>query len=186
MNNKGFTLIEVLVALIVLGILMAITVPNIAGIMSNQKTMKYTSDAIRFADSAKTQIFANSLKIKKPKENKCIILSLNYVDKTEELKVGPNNGTYDPYESFIIMSRNKISSTIAQYNYYVRLVEKTEDNEKIGIELVNSLELKTDEVELVDNITTEYGINENTTTADLEAIPTISALCTEGVTSFFK
>lgn len=44
-NNKGFTLVEILAMLLVLGIIVAITIPNITGILSGQKENVYIEDA---------------------------------------------------------------------------------------------------------------------------------------------
>ena len=55
MNKKGFTLVELLVMLVVLGILIGITVPNIAGILKdNRKSMSY-DDASRMIENAKVR-----------------------------------------------------------------------------------------------------------------------------------
>ena len=37
LKNRGFTLVELLAMLVVLGILMAVTIPNITGILNQSK-----------------------------------------------------------------------------------------------------------------------------------------------------
>ena len=55
-NNKGFTLVELLAMLVVLGILMAITVPNISGILSQQKETAFIEDASKLINTAKMKM----------------------------------------------------------------------------------------------------------------------------------
>ena len=56
-NNKGFTLVEVLAMLVVLGIIIGVTVPNITGILNNQKTNLIAEDGIKMIENAKNEIF---------------------------------------------------------------------------------------------------------------------------------
>ena len=53
MNNKGFTLVEILAMLVVLGILMVITIPNVTGILANNKFKVMKADADKTLDTAK-------------------------------------------------------------------------------------------------------------------------------------
>ena len=41
MNNKGFTLVELLVAITILGIIMVIALPQLSNIQNNNRTTKY-------------------------------------------------------------------------------------------------------------------------------------------------
>lgn len=117
-SNKGFTLIELLAMLVVLGVLMVITVPNISGILKNQRDNTLVEDANRFLNMAKT-VVATDKNIKKPSSSmSCIIITLEYADKNNEISKGANNQEYDRYDSFIVMIRNGSS-----YDYRVRLIE---------------------------------------------------------------
>ena len=62
-NNKGFTLVEVLAMLVVLGIIIGVTVPNITGILSNQKTNLIAEDGIKMIENAKNEFIVISDKI---------------------------------------------------------------------------------------------------------------------------
>ena len=44
-KRKGFTLVELLAMLVVLGILMAVAIPNITGILGNQRVNGLKADA---------------------------------------------------------------------------------------------------------------------------------------------
>ena len=70
MKNKGFTLIELLAMITVLGILMAITIPNITGILNNSRLNVIKSDTQNMVEKAKVKTKSN-YKIKNPTENHC-------------------------------------------------------------------------------------------------------------------
>ena len=127
-NNKGFTLVELLAMLVVLGILMAVTVPNITGILNNQKVNGIKQDVVKMVDTAKIKV-AKDDSIPKPKNEQVVIFSLNYLDVNDDLVNGPNGGYYHPYESFVAYKREN-----KQYKYYVRLVEVLSDGKYYGLE----------------------------------------------------
>lgn len=125
-NNKGFTLVEILAMLLVLGIIVGITIPNITGILSSQKENVLIEDAKKLINDAKTQMTINS-KIKKPaNSNQCIIFTLDYLDKNEDVVTGTDNGTYSRTMSVVVVSKKKEQGKEKQYNYSVRLVEDIE------------------------------------------------------------
>ena len=103
-NNKGFTLVEILAMLVVLGILMAVAIPNISGILNNNRKNGYKSDATRMVDTAKMKVAKGN--VKKPAKNKCVVLALTYLNDSEDIVKGPNGGLYLEYESFVIIKRS--------------------------------------------------------------------------------
>ena len=156
MNNKGFTLVEILAMLVVLGILMAVAIPNITGIMRNNRLNGYKGDAKQMVE--KTNIMVSKTKsIKKPEIGECLIFTLDYLNTNDDLTAGPNGGLYDQEESFVVYTRQG-----QKYNYYVRLIEEVDGN-RLGMDFVKS--------DLIDNLTTEdidevsetYGISKTNT-----------------------
>ena len=76
-------------------------------------------------------------KIKKPiYSNQCVIFTLDYLDKNEDVVTGAANGTYSRTMSVVVVSKNG-----KQYDYRVRLVEDN-DGEYYGFNDVtlNALE----------------------------------------------
>lgn len=145
-NNKGFTLVEVLAMLIVLGILMAITVPNITGILNQQKDGATVDDASRLVSSAQT-IIATKREIARPISGNCKVLFMNYLDSGDDYNKTANGGEYLRDDSFVIVKREG-----SKMLYYVRLVEKINATDYYGIELSEIKELEREGTVLVTSI----------------------------------
>lgn len=140
-NNLGFTMIELLAAIVVLGILMGTAVPIVMSVMTDQKNKTYIDDALRLASTADSKIRSdNSIDIPTRESDSmrggCIAISLAYMDNNAFAKA-PYGGEYDKYASFVVAYRNR-SSADEEYTYYVRLIEKTEAGSYRGVNLRNS------------------------------------------------
>ena len=127
-NNKGFTLVELLAMLVVLGVLIGISVPNITGILNQQKENAYIDDATKVINTAQMKL-STERKIKRPADGNCIVFSLNYLDKASELKKSATGGEYIRKESYVIVRRNG-----QKIEYTIRLIEKTATGDVYGIE----------------------------------------------------
>ena len=173
MNNKGFTLIELIAMLTVLGILMAITVPNMTGILTQQKEGAYVEAAEQLISTAEMKVLTNK-KIKNPKDGNCIVLSMNYLDKASELKKSADGGEYIREESFVFISR-----VGAKYKYYVRLVETTPSGEVYGIDTVEKSVLAKERTNLI-GVAVNMGYNMHIATPDsLSSMEPFIVTCTE-------
>lgn len=148
MKNKGFTLVELLVMLIVLSILIAISVPNIAGIISNNRKSIMLDDANRMLDNAKVRLNVNEDEYLPKENNACTLLRLSALDRNDDFKSGPNGGEYDKNDSFVLITRLK-SETEIEYNYYLRLIE-IKDGKKYGINLASSTDVEKRNKEILD------------------------------------
>ncbi len=125
MNRKGFSLIELIAMVVVLGILMVITVPNIAGILKNNKENIVKEDINKMVSNAKTRV--NTKQAKNPKgAYSCVVMTLGYVDSNHDLKEGINGGKYNQDESFLVIRKEQESGNSYTYRYYIRLVEEIE------------------------------------------------------------
>lgn len=123
LNNKGFTLVELLAVFVVLGVLMAVTIPNIVGITTANKLQTYAEDAKKFKNSVEYSFRGDSTIEKPSANNECIIANLKYVAGSE-FDNPPYGGKYMMNYSYVIMTKiNK------QYKYYVQLVEELPDGE---------------------------------------------------------
>ena len=167
MNRKGFSLIELIAMIVVLGILMLITVPNIAGILKNNRENIVKEDINKLVANAKTRI--NTKQAKNPTGlNECIVMSLSYVDSNNDMKEGINGGRYSQGESFVVIRKEleNPNGNIYTYRYYVRLVEEVERSSgivKFEIPITEHDELSNNSREYLKNEAPkeEYYINMN-------------------------
>jgi len=178
-NKKGFTLVELLAMLVVLGILMGVAIPNITGILGNQRLNVIKTDATNLVERVKTKVTKDPL-ITKPSVGQCLILTLDYLDDNEDFEEGPNGEPYFRYDSFVLYTKETVASGASKYKYYVRLVETDGETKGVGFDLVDIdqiSELKNDNIK---KITTIYGLSRNKeeSVAALNAVTTITSKCT--------
>ena len=155
MKNKGFTLTELLAMLVVLGILMAVSIPNITGMVKNQKLNIIRSDGIKMVDTMKTKI-AKDNSIPRPANNECLVFSLDYLNDNDNFDKGPNGGLYSQFDSFVLFTRYN-----NEYKYYVRLVEQRKINDYFGIELIDINDIKETDSNNIKKINDYYGLTDN-------------------------
>lgn len=124
MNRKGFTLVELIAMLVVLGVLMAIAIPNISGIIKSNRESIGIEDINKMVGNANQKM--ETKKARFPAINKCVVMSLRYINNNDDFKEGLNGGQYDEMESVIVITKKKVagSSVSSKYKYYIRLVEK--------------------------------------------------------------
>ena len=135
-NNKGFTLIELIAMLTVLAILMVVTVPNITGIINQQRENAFIEDAEKLMSTAQTKLLSDR-NVKKPAENNCIVMTMNFLDKGREMLKSADGGEYLRRESFIMIKR-----VDKKIEYTVRLVEVNLNEEVYGIDKVDQATLE--------------------------------------------
>ncbi len=89
MNKAGFTLVELLAAMVILGILMGVAIPNIVGTIARQRNNVYVEDAKRLVVRARTT-FASDTSINKVDG---VCFTLEYLDNGD-FDEPPNGGAY--------------------------------------------------------------------------------------------
>jgi len=171
-NNKGFTLVELLTAVIILGILMAVAAPTVLNMISNNKKKMYVDVAKRLIAQAEYQIKVNNSTITKPDPGNVIIISLVYLDG-DDFDSTPDGGQYVKEASFVVVKNNGNS-----LEYSVRIIEKLKKDGYYGVDLTsnNSL-LKKDAAKNVKNFNendlvfalTEENKGENISNSELDA-----------------
>ncbi len=168
MNRKGFTLVELLAMLVVLGILMAVTIPNITGILNQSKTNIIKDDVAKMVDTAKMKI-ASDEDIKNPKTGKCIAFTLNALDKNDDFKSGANGGKYDKFNSYVIVKREN-----NEYKYYVTLIEEVDGN-YYGVDNVDFTDFEKDGDSLIGDIS-DYSSRKLNSSSTLSIAKTDSSI----------
>lgn len=136
-KNSGFTMIELLTAVVVLGLLMTIAVPTVMDVLNDSKNRTYVDDAIRMTSTFEAEMRKDNM-MPIPAPGNCILVNLTYLDNNT-FNDAPYGGEYDRIRSFVVAKR--VSRT--EYKYYPRLVEKLPKGEKgyrgINLTEVNKL-----------------------------------------------
>lgn len=120
-DNKGFTLVELLATVIVIGVLILISVPNMVGVINKNKNSNYIDDARRMQSLAEYR-FRTEDKDKIVGATDCILYTLNNLNKNQEFDKTPDdNGSgskkYDFENSFVVVKK-----VVNEYKYYVFLM----------------------------------------------------------------
>ena len=120
LNKMGFTLVELLAAMLILGILMGVAIPNVIGVVNRQKNSAYIEDAKRMVIRARTT-FSSNTNIDKV-GNTCF--TLRYLDNGD-FDEPPNGGVYLKSLSYV-----KYDIHDNQARYLVTLIECVSCKEK--------------------------------------------------------
>ena len=150
MKKRGFTLVELLVMLVVLGILTAITIPNVVGILQNNREDAMFDDAYRLYELVLAKDAVT--KIKPTSDSVCKKITMESLDLNQDFKSSPNGGTYNKEDSYVLIKRVTDAGVI-KYKYCVRIVEE-KDGEKYGIDLATIDKISKKDTNILNNITT--------------------------------
>lgn len=147
-NNKGFTLIEILAVVIILGILMIIAIPSVSEYISNSRDSSFITSAEKFIDAAIADINAREYLVTNP--------DYTYYIPTKCLQT--DNGDESPYgtweQSYVVVTYKNTK------NYYYFVGRDSSDH---GILLTNRELLKTDLIKTgMTSIDTNVGIGGRT------------------------
>lgn len=131
-NNLGFTMIELLAAIVLLGILMSIAIPVVISVVQDQRNDTYVEDAIRLATNMEYKMNSDNM-MPVPAYGSCIAMNLAYLDNNT-FNDAPYDGEYDRLGSFVVAKR--VNNAYYEYIYYVRLIEEMKGGEFRGIDLL--------------------------------------------------
>lgn len=119
MNKKGFTLVELLAVVVIMGVLALIAIPNVTRILERGKKEQYISDAKEMISKAKYQFKINDTELSSGACNK---YSLEVIDITND---------YDPYwnkeeteadnHKYDLASYVNVCNSNGTYKYSVKL-----------------------------------------------------------------
>ena len=119
-DNKGFTLVELLATVVVIGVLILISVPNMVGVINKNKDSNYIDDAKRMQSLAEYR-FRTEDKDKLNDDTPCIKYTLKELNKNQEFDKTPDDDSstkkYDFDESFVVVKKES-----KEYKYYVFLI----------------------------------------------------------------
>ena len=131
-NRKGFTLVELLAVIVILGILLIFSVPIITGMLDRSRNKIYVDDAKKLISQAEYQMRKSSNDIDVPDPGDCILISLVYLDSSE-FDNPPNKGEYLKENSFVVVKNEG-----GKLKYSATIVEKYSGSSYKGVELTTS------------------------------------------------
>lgn len=142
-NSKGFTMVEIIAVVAILGILIMVTMPRLLSLVTSSKDEIYVQDAKKLIAQARYVMGKNSNEIEKPMAGNYIVLSLNYLGSTN-FSSPPNGGSYLTEASFVVVKNvQKPDSDIEDFKYSAVLIESAKEGFYRGIKMSSEEELNT-------------------------------------------
>ncbi len=126
-NEKGFTLIELIAVIVILGVIVTIAIPNIVATLDKNRRDSFIKDAQRAITSAEYTIRSNP-KYEWPDSNTIVVFPLNRL-KNLDLEVSSFDTYYSLKDSFVAITKERIqgSADVSDYVYYIHLVSCSDD-----------------------------------------------------------
>ena len=146
-NNRGFTMVELLAVIVILGILMGIGLPILTNVINNNRKKEYISDATKMVARAEYFIKAKSSIVETPNDGNAIVISLKYLDDGS-FSNAPYSGKYNFDASYVVM----INDGSGKLKSYVVLVEDMPKGGRFGIKLMAFDDIKVDDVSTIKTI----------------------------------
>ncbi len=119
MNKKGFTLIEVIAVVVILGLLMIIAIPAVTQYINSSDESVYVNNVSSFLQQAKLlyqeKEFGPQIEV-----GDIMIVPISLLDMEKGNTTNSPFGTYRQQQSYILVKR-----TAKSYDYYATIVDST-------------------------------------------------------------
>ena len=110
-NNKGFTLVETIAVIIILGVVLSIAVPSITNVVKSTNKNRMISDAETFISEVKEYVESDTIG-NTPKDNKYKLVNIK-----SKLSKSPYGGYYNMESSFVIINNNSYTVCLTDDKY---------------------------------------------------------------------
>ena len=118
MNKKGFTLIELIVVVVIIGAILLFALPNITSTLERNKKDEMINDAKDAIEKAKNYLLTHKDCSDKLKNEGPVYVCLKTIDSSNDIKDSPFGSYYDREISCVI-----INYSGSYYEYSVNLTD---------------------------------------------------------------
>ena len=125
-NNKGFTLVETIAVIIILGVVLSIAVPSITNVVKSTNKNRMISDAETFISEVKEYVESDTIG-NTPKDKKYKLVNIK-----SKLSKSPYGGNYNMESSFVIINNNSYTVCLTDGEYQAATGENGEIEVKEG------------------------------------------------------
>ena len=112
MKNKGFTLVELLAVLIIIGVIAMIAVPAVGGVINSSKKGASEEQKNRIISAARTYMAQNSMELPNSDEQTCISIT-----KLKDKGLLTNEEIKNPNDNSNLNGKVIITNTNNKYDY---------------------------------------------------------------------
>lgn len=110
-NDKGFTLVETIAVIIILGVVLSIAVPSITNVVKSTNKNRMISDAETFISEVKEYVESDTIG-NTPNDNKYKLVNIK-----SKLSKSPYGGNYNMESSFVIINNNSYTVCLTDDKY---------------------------------------------------------------------
>lgn len=110
-NDKGFTLVETIAVIIILGVVLSIAVPSITNVVKSTNKNRMISDAETFISEVKEYVESDTIG-NTPNDNKYKLVNIK-----SKLSKSPYGRNYNMESSFVIINNNSYTVCLTDNKY---------------------------------------------------------------------